>query len=407
MKTLLFIFVASICSMAQFPFHSPETKKTSTPWNNLNFNAKEGQFQFAIVSDRTGGHRPGVFEDGVKKLNLLQPEFVLSVGDLIEGYTTDTATIIKEWEEFDGFISKLQMPFFYVPGNHDFTNEVQRDIWHKRYGADHYYFIYQDVLFLCLNSEDNMRGSGKGTIGDAQYQWVQEVLKKNQKVKWTLVFMHQPMWDQGNDPIRWFDVEKLLADRKHTVFVGHRHRYVAYERNKSNYYILATTGGGSPLRGPQLGEFDHLVWITMTEEGPIMANLALDGIYNDQFMNWDMKDFSSKVLNSKMVELLPLKVSDENFETVTAKVILRNDLNVPVTYKMQMGFSWDLKADLEKGEVVLQPNSREELNVYISSRRTKALEEIQAVKLRVNLEIPAHEKIPNMEIPFVLDIKPE
>ena len=54
------------------------------PWIHLNLNNDPDHFQFAIVSDRTGGHRPGVFEDAVKKLNLLQPEFVMSVGDLIE-----------------------------------------------------------------------------------------------------------------------------------------------------------------------------------------------------------------------------------------------------------------------------------------------------------------------------------
>ena len=33
----------------------------SKPWNNLNINDKPGQFQFAIVTDRTGGRRPGIF----------------------------------------------------------------------------------------------------------------------------------------------------------------------------------------------------------------------------------------------------------------------------------------------------------------------------------------------------------
>ena len=57
------------------------------PWSNLDFNNDPDNFQFAIVTDRTGGHRAGVFEDAIRKLNLLQPEFVISVGDLIEGYT--------------------------------------------------------------------------------------------------------------------------------------------------------------------------------------------------------------------------------------------------------------------------------------------------------------------------------
>src|SRR3954452_19790607 len=76
-----------------------ETQPQKHPWTNLNFNNDPDRFQFAIVGDRTGRHRPGVFEKGIEKLNLLQPEFVMSVGDLIEGYTKDQAEIDEEWDE--------------------------------------------------------------------------------------------------------------------------------------------------------------------------------------------------------------------------------------------------------------------------------------------------------------------
>jgi len=50
------------------------------PYSHLRINNDPDNFQFAIVTDRTGGHRPGVFEDAIRKLNLLQPEFVVSIG---------------------------------------------------------------------------------------------------------------------------------------------------------------------------------------------------------------------------------------------------------------------------------------------------------------------------------------
>src|SRR3954471_15463858 len=43
------------------------------PFTHLQFNEGPDRFQFAIVTDRTGGHRAGVFEDAIRKLNLLQP----------------------------------------------------------------------------------------------------------------------------------------------------------------------------------------------------------------------------------------------------------------------------------------------------------------------------------------------
>lgn len=82
------------------------------PWTHLDLNNDADNFQFAIVTDRTGGHRPGVFMDGVRKLNLMQPEFVMSVGDLIEGYTTDIEVLARQWNQFNGFVDQLEMPFF-------------------------------------------------------------------------------------------------------------------------------------------------------------------------------------------------------------------------------------------------------------------------------------------------------
>jgi hypothetical protein len=42
--------------------------------------------------------------------------------------------------------------------------------------------------------------------------------------------------------------------------------------------MLATTGGGSSLSGVKDGKFDHFVWVTMTAQGPVLANLMLDGV---------------------------------------------------------------------------------------------------------------------------------
>ncbi len=53
-------------------------------------------------------------------------------------------------------------------------------------------------------------------------------------------------------------------------------------RNGKSYIRLATTGGVSTLDGPIVGTFDHIVWVTMTDDGPVMANLLLEGILDDE-----------------------------------------------------------------------------------------------------------------------------
>lgn len=374
------------------------------PWTSLNINDKPGQFQFVVVTDRTGGHRPGVFEKGVEKINLLQPEFVMSVGDLIEGYTTDTVEINRQWDEFTGFVDKLEMPFFFVPGNHDMTNPVMERIWKERFGPTHYSFVYQDVLFMALNSEDQTRGAGRGSISEPQLQWIRKTLEEHREVKWTFLFMHQPLWAQETDPVKWFDVEKLLENRKHTVFVGHRHHYERFERNNAQYYMLATTGGSSPLRGPQLGEFDHFVWVTMTDRGPILANLQLEGVFDHDVFNEDLTAFTRRLWASDLIQVEPLYVAGA-FRHDSIRFRITNPFDVPVKVKMDHGFSWDLKADIARRELVLPPNSVEFVSMELEARRQKELEAMRPVAVKAEVAVQEEGKA-NFFVPFEFSVAP-
>ncbi|NQT21203.1 MAG: metallophosphoesterase [Planctomycetes bacterium] len=206
------------------------------------FNNSPDNFQFAIMADRTGGRRPGVFTQAVEKLNLLQPEFVMSVGDLVEGYSEDEAQFDREREEIDDIVGRLDMPFFYVPGNHDISNEFMANNYRTHYGPPYYHFVYRNALFLCLNTEDPPATN----FSSEQVEHVANALAENPDVRWTFLFMHKPMWIEGKDK-GWDEVEKLLAGRPHTVFAGHHHTYLKDERGGNDYFMLATTGGASGL----------------------------------------------------------------------------------------------------------------------------------------------------------------
>ncbi len=253
-------------------------REDRNPVSRLTLNNDPADFQFAIVSDRTGGHRARVFSHAVEQLNLLQPEFVVSVGDLIEGYTEDQQRLTLEWREFQTYVSRLHMPFFYVAGNHDIANQAQDTLWGEKFGRRYYEFVYRNVLFLMLSSEDPP-GTEDGHISADQSAFVKKALEANPQVRWTLVFLHKPMWAFGDvEKSGWLEVEKLLHGRPYTVFAGHVHRYQRFLRNGQRYYMLATTGGGSKLRGPEYGEFDHIMWVTMKKDGPVLANILLDGV---------------------------------------------------------------------------------------------------------------------------------
>ena len=277
-KYFLFILICFLTkAVAQNKLQLQKINSENKPWTYEHVNDHKNKFNFVVVTDRTGGERKGIWQKGIYKINLMQPAFVVSVGDLINGYTKDLEKINNEWEEFNSLVKKLEMPFFYVAGNHDYTNEVMENEWFKRFGSDYYHFLYKNILFICLNSEHGYTALKNPDLGEEQVKFVEKILKKNTNVDWTMIFMHQPLWlkESGKN---WLKVENLLKGRDHSVFTGHHHKYKLHQRNKNDYFVLATMGGGSELRGIEYGEFDHFMFITMTERGPYFSNLMLDGI---------------------------------------------------------------------------------------------------------------------------------
>jgi len=236
---------------------------------------EESVFRFAIMGDRTGGMRPGIFANAAEKANLMQPEFVLSVGDLIDGYTTEPEVWNRQWEEFDAIINTLDMRFYYVPGNHDISNDLLKEAWKQRHGDPYYTFVYKDVLFVALHTEDR-KGGG---LGEKQIEVIRKQIQKNDDVRWTLVFMHRPIWSYGNQA-GYEEIEDALNGRNYSVFSGHHHHYEYQKRNGMDHYVLATSGGGSYLRGVEFGEFDHITWVTMKNDGPNVAHIEFDHIHD-------------------------------------------------------------------------------------------------------------------------------
>ncbi len=404
---LSFTFLTFCCSLVgQEPGLKINIPQGSKPWTGLDFNNDEGQFQFAIVSDRTGGHRSGVFLDGIRKLNLLQPEFVMSVGDLIEGYTEDVDELNRRWKEVNGFIDSLAVPFFYIPGNNDFSNEVMADIYLKQFGKSYYHFVYKDVLFLCLNSEEHYVGNKRDHITDKQFEYIKSALTANVDVKWTLVFIHRPLW-RRNYPGRWKDVEKLLNERKHTVYAGHVHRYAKFNHNNGKYFMLGTTGAGSPLRSARLGEFDHVSWITMTQDGPIMANLELTGIWGEDVSTSKTMEYLSNIYRANCVQIEPLIVENETFNDGKIKIKLTNDKDILMHVKLKGSFNWDLSGSCDKPQIEIPPNSVEFIDFKLASKRTSLpTETSRAMKLKAEVRYVG-EGLPEMDAPFYFNIGPE
>ena len=279
------------------------------PWTHEIPDAASDKFTYAIFSDLTGGEREKVFEVAVAQLNLLRPELIMNVGDLVEGDLKDEAGLAAEWDSFDERAKRARAPVFYAGGNHDLTGEMLRKVWESRYGPRYYHFVYKDVLFLVLDTEDNTsermqeifelrneaiaiyKSEGEeafaeteyaslpersaGTIGPEQSAYFQDVITANTDVRWTFLFMHKPAWQKEGEET-FSAIEAALGDRPYTVFTGHVQAFGYEERNGRDYIRLATTGGE---QYPKAGRSaDHVTLVTVDDEGVDIANLLLSGI---------------------------------------------------------------------------------------------------------------------------------
>jgi len=304
----LFLLVVAISCREKTDFKH-DIKEGPKPWTNEQFNVSNDKFTFAIFSDLTGVERDGVFELAVAQLNLLQPEMIINVGDLIDGWYDNLAELNRQWDFFDERADKARAPIFYVGGNHDLTNEEMWKVWDERYGKRYYHFIYKNVLFLVLNTEDNslerlqeildarlkafertkiegkeimketeyynMPEQTAGNIGEEQSVYFQDVIAANPEVLWTFLFMHKAPWKKDRE-VNFAAIEAALSERPYTVFHGHVHAYGYEERYGRDYIQLATTGG---ILLPERGlSVDHITLVTVDKGEVNIANLLLEGI---------------------------------------------------------------------------------------------------------------------------------
>ena len=110
---LLAVLIMATCLTAQSGHvhtNRPGTKLLPLP------KAKD-VWHFAIYGDRTGGPKEGikVLAQAVEDTNLLDPDIVMTVGDLVQGYNS-TERWLPQMREFRKTMAKLRMPWFPVAG---------------------------------------------------------------------------------------------------------------------------------------------------------------------------------------------------------------------------------------------------------------------------------------------------
>jgi len=237
------------------------------------------KFTFAILADRWSGGEGNwpIYDRAVDEINLLRPDFVITIGDMISGHTLDRRVWDAEWQEYFEHARRLEVPLLFIPGNHDISNPEMYAWWQEDRGRTCYSFTYRGCHFLLLDTEEE-RLDGRGERWEAQMRFALDDLAANAAARHTFIFMHKPMWREASYAPDWARIEAALGRRPATIFGGHWHVLDYERRSGRKYVVLAATGGGvGGNRDRRFGGFQQYTQVTVEGDSARVAIIEPGG----------------------------------------------------------------------------------------------------------------------------------
>jgi len=326
-----------------------------------------GEFpvRFVIMGDRTGNAVPGIYEQMVDEAERLKPDFVMTVGDMIEGYTEDTTVLNNEWTEYLSIVDKFSCPIYYVPGNHDITFESMIDWYNSHVTESPYYsFDHRGLHFVIL---DNSRFEYSKDWPEEQLEWLKEDLSKNKDATYTLVFYHKPMWYNTiavgeNDRLHDIFVEYGVD----AVFNGHYHTYFVGEYDGIKYTTIGSSGGGMSPGPSGLGY--HIAWVTVTDKDIYTTPISIEGILpwnevaaDDLHFIGDLEKFAIS-FNNKVPVSENLKINNASLNITIQNLNDQSVVNDTLVWDVPLGWS----VEPSKMHVLLPPKHKSDFHFDIS-----------------------------------------
>ena len=256
--------------------------------------AESDAFTFVIFGDRTGGPADGVkiLAQAVRDVNLLDPDMVMTIGDMVQGYN-DTEPWMVQMREYKGIMDGLRCPWFPTPGNHDLYSRdtAKREVeYEASFGPLWYSFEHKGCRFIVLCTDEGDPATGRKGFGspdtqkmsDTQFEWLKQTLEAAKDARHVFVFQHHPRWlgatPHGNYGDVWERVHKLLAasGKVRAVFCGHWHR-MRHDglRDGIEYVQLASTGGHQEGHAPEGGWLHQFHAVTVRGDDISMAAIPV------------------------------------------------------------------------------------------------------------------------------------
>lgn len=170
----------------------------------------EDSFEFAFLTDihiKPEMNAPKGFQMAIDKVNELNPDFVITGGDLVydtmRGNYEQSESLFTLYKDMSkGF----KMPVYNCIGNHDLfaiyeespESEDHPDykygMWERHFGKTYYSFDHKGWHFITLNSLDVTENKRyKGFFHQEQLQWLKEDIEKVDKSTPIVITTHIPM----------------------------------------------------------------------------------------------------------------------------------------------------------------------------------------------------------------------
>ncbi|MEO1237060.1 MAG: metallophosphoesterase, partial [Planctomycetota bacterium] len=321
------------------------TNRRATP---LAVPAEDEAFTFAVFGDRTGGPNEGIdiLAQAVADVNLLEPDLVMTVGDMIDGYN-QTPGWLEQMNQYKEVMNHLLCPWFPVAGNHDvYWRGDDRPVgeheasYERNFGPLWYAFDHKGSRFIVLYTDEGNLETGEKSFRDVENQrmspeqlgWLKQTLADAKDADHIFLFMHHPRWTGGYYGNTWDEVHSLLveAGNVRAVFGGHIHRMRYDPKDGIDYITLATVGGVQRGTSPAAGWLHQFHFVTVRDGQVALASVPVGEVL-------DVREITGEV--SQMVEALsdmtpdfetPLIVADDGATDHAMRVTLANPVDAEV-----------------------------------------------------------------------------
>jgi Icc protein len=200
-----------------------------------------GGLRFIIVGDRTGEAQAGVWERVWREVSAAAPDFVIGVGDVIQG--TDDNTAAAQWREYGRMMTPYRkIPFYLAPGNHDVWSAMSAELFVKNTGRPlHYSFDRGGAHFTVL---DNSRG-------EEDTAFLEDDLRAHEGAALKFVIAHRPSWIMdaalANPAGQMHQIAKRYGVRY--FIAGHIHQLIHATYDGVTYFSVPSAGGHLRLSG--------------------------------------------------------------------------------------------------------------------------------------------------------------